>query len=208
MMHLLQGISRWRQRWDRFEAAVGLIAAFMLAFGPFTVAALVLIFSLILAEWRVAGLAAVVTAVTCPMAVWLAWMANSALQKFHADAPVDAARTPRRPAFAMLLASELPPLPGIARVPLALWWLTHFAAGAALVVFADVLVREGLLWDGFTKGVPAAVFGYLFYFAANIFLVLAVAACFGSPTVTAGVWRRRFAIDGLFTIPLLLRIVL
>ena len=108
---------------------------------------------------------------------------------------------------AAIVRSELPPLPLFARVPLAIWWLAHFAAGTALVEFADALVQEGLLWHGFSDGVAALVFGYLFHFAANVFLVLAVTACLGSPRITAGVWRRRFTIDALFTFPLLLRMV-
>lgn len=221
-MQLVQSISQWRDRWDRFEAAVGLIAAFMLAFGPLTVAVFALIFSLSLAEWWVAGIAAIVMAVTCSMALWLLEMAESAFRQFrtdslalpgHAswsmsgDSTKGSSEPPRRPSFAMRLASELPPLPLVARLPLALWWLAHFAAGTALVEFADVFGRERLLWEGLSDPVPAAIFGYVFHFAANVFLELAVTACFGSPGVTAGVWRRRFAIDALCTLPLLLRIL-
>lgn len=219
MMQLVRGISRWRDRWDRFEAMVGLVAAFVLAFGPLTVAAFAMIFSLFLAEWSVASVAAIITALTCPMAFWLARMAELALVQFRSDSPpltahayglatVDSAELQRRPPFAMLLAAELPALPLVVRIPLAIWWFAHFVAGTALVEFADVVAHTGLLWEGFADGVPAVVFGYLFHFAANVFLVLAVTACFGSLAATAGVWRRRFAIDALFTVPLLLRLLL
>ena len=215
-MQVLSAQSRSLIRWDQFEAMAGLVAAFLLAFGPLTVAALALVISLLLAEWEVAGVAAIVVAVTCPMALWLTRMAESALNEFRTGWPAytgkcssaDCPTAQRRPAFAMLLAAQLSPLPFIARFPLAVWWLAHFAAGTGLVMFADELARQGLIWNGFVNGVPAVVYSYLFNFAANIFLVLAVTTGLGSPRVTAGVWRNRFAIDGLFALPLFLRIVL
>ena len=209
-------LSRGLNRWDQCEAMAGLVAAFLLAFGPLTVATLVLILALLLAEWKVAGAAAIVVTVTCPMALWLTRMAESALKAFHTGWPestgncssVFSPTAQRRPAFAMLLAARLPLVPLFARFPLALWWLAHFAAGTGLVMFADELARQGLLWNGLVNGVPAVVYSYLFNFAANAFLVLAVTTGFGSPSVTNRVWRNRFAIDGLFALPLLLRIVL
>jgi hypothetical protein len=215
-MQVLAVIWRKLTRWDQFEAMAGLVAAFLLAFGPLTVAAFALVFSLILAEWRVAGVAALVVAVTCPMALWLARMAESALSEFRAGWPpssgtlssVDHPTPATRPAFGMLLASQLPPLPLITRLPLAMWWLAHFAAGTGLVMYADELAQQGLIWDGFVAGPPAVVYSYCFNFAANVFLVLAVTSGLGSRSVTDGVWRHRFAIDGLLTLPLLLRIVL
>lgn len=218
-MQLMRYVSSLRDTWDRFEATVGLVAAFMLAYGPFITAAFTLLFSLMLAEWSAAGIAAIVVAITGPMALWLTRMVESALKKFRSHSPTVPGHVPalanddptgpgRRAAFALQLASELPPLPLAVRVPLAIWWFAHFAAGTALVEFSDVLAREGILWDGLTCGLPAVVFGYLFHFAANVFLVLAVTACFRSPTVTAGVWQRRFAIDALLTFPLLLRVAL
>ena len=217
-MHLVHGISRWRDRWDRFEAAVGLVAAFVLVFGPLTIAALTLIFALLLAEWSVAAVAITVTAVTCPMALWLARMAERALKEYRSDQISltrhsswpelgDDADPRRKPPFAIVLASTLPPLPRIARVPLAVWWFAHFLAGTALVSYADVLAREGVLWRGFADGLTAVVFGYLFHFAANVFLVLGVTALFGSSTVTMAVWKKRFVIDALVTLPLLLRML-
>ena len=213
-MQAVQSISKWRDYWDRFEAAVGLIAAFGLAFGPLTWAALTLIFALLLAEWSVAAIAAIVTAVTCPMAFWLARMAETALGQFRlrqiqlTESPAEDADSRRTSSFAVLMASTLPPLPWIARLPLAAWWLGHFLAATALVEFGDVLAQQGLLWSGLTIGVPAVVFSYLFHFAANIFLVLAVAALLGSPNVTIGIWRKRFAIDAAVVLPLLIRVVI
>ena len=75
-------LSRGLNRWDQCEAMAGLVAAFLLAFGPLTVATLVLILALLLAEWKVAGAAAIVVTVTCPMALWLTRMAESASRRF------------------------------------------------------------------------------------------------------------------------------
>lgn len=214
-----EAVFSWRDRWDRFEAAVGLCAAFVLAFGPLTVAAFTLLFALFLAEWKVAAVAAAVTAVTCPMALWLAKMAESALSQFRSE-PVpettadawpwfdDPTVPQRKTPFAIVLASTLPPLPLVARVPLAVWWLAHFLAGAALVVFLDVVAQQVLMWPGLKSGIPAVVFAYLFQFAANLFLILSVAALFDSPMTTVSVWRNRFVIDALFTLPLVVRMLL
>ena len=120
-MQVLSAQSRSLIRWDQFEAMAGLVAAFLLAFGPLTVAALTLVISLLLAEWEVAGVAAIVVAVTCPMALWLTRMAESALNEFRTGWPAytgkcssaDSPTAQRRPAFAMLLAAQLSPLPFI-----------------------------------------------------------------------------------------------
>jgi hypothetical protein len=206
-------ISRWRDRWDRFEAIVGLLACFAVAFGPLTIAGFTLLFAVLCAEWRLAAVAGAITSVTCPMAVWLARMAGHALAEFRTEGsslpslPDDRCPQARIP-FAIVLASFLPRLPPVARAPLGVWWLAHFLAGTALVVFADVLAQQGVLWKVFANGFAAIVFAYWFHVAANVFLVLAVMAAFQSPRVTACVWRARFAIDGVCILPLLLWVIL
>jgi hypothetical protein len=219
-MQLARAVTRLRDRWDQFEAAVGLVAAFILAFGPLTAAAFALLFMLLLGEWSAAGWAAALIAVTYPMACWLRRMAETALKQFRPapanlqrsmrwPASFDAADLADRPSFAMVLASTLPRLPLLARLPLAIWWFAHFAAATTLIVYRDVVMGGGhLWWERLAVGWQAVVFCYLFHFAANLFLVLAVTALLGSPAATAGVWRRRFVIDALFTFPLVLRIVL
>ncbi|MHB0957765.1 MAG: hypothetical protein ACYC0X_18630 [Pirellulaceae bacterium] len=108
-MQLFSAQSRTLNRWDPFEAMAGRVAAFLLAFGPLTVAALALVRSLLLAEWEVAGVAAIVVAVTCPMALWLTRLAESALNEFRTGWPAsmgnsssaDSPTAQRRPAFAV-----------------------------------------------------------------------------------------------------------
>jgi hypothetical protein len=207
-MPLAQAIS-WRDRWDRFEAMLGLMACFALAFGPPTIAGFTLIFALLLAEWRVAAIAGGIAALTGPMAVWLAKMAEHALAQFRTAGSTSSSlrgddHPQARVPFAIVLASVLPRLPLVVRVPLGVWWLAHFLAGTALIVFASVLARQGAIWKGFDNPFVAIVFAYFFHVAANVFLVMAVAAAFQSPRVTARVWRARFAIDGLCILPLLL----
>jgi hypothetical protein len=194
---------------------VGLIAVFVLAFGPLTVALLTAIFAAILGEWHVAAWAASVTAVTLPMALWLASMSGAALTKFRFDQWTDdedsyetTATEPEHPSFAIHLTAELPPLPLLARMPLGIWWLAHFLAATALAEFTAQLAEVGILWEGFADGVWGLVLGYLFHFAANVFLVLAVSACFQSPRITAATWRKRFLLDAIFTLPLLARMLI
>jgi hypothetical protein len=207
-----QAVSRWCDLWDRSEAIVGLVACFALTFGPLTIAGLTLIIAALLAEWSVAAVSGVITSVTCPTAVWLARMAGDALAKFRTGGSSlsslcgDAHPRARVP-FAIVLASVLPPLPFVARLPLGIWWLAHFLAGTAMIGFARVLAQQGVIWTGLANGAWAVVLAYAFHAASNVFLVLAVTAIFQSPRVTTGVWRLRFVIDGLFVLPLLLWVV-
>jgi hypothetical protein len=214
-MSFAETTARWLDRWDRFEAMLGLMACFALTFGPLAIAGLTLIFALLLAEWPVAAVAAAITAVTCPMAVWLARMAESALAQIRlgnsqaaessrGPIPSDRFECQIRAPFAIVLVSTLPRIPRLARVPLGVWWLAHFFAGTALIAFADVLVRQGIVWKGLANGLTGVAFAYAFHVAANVFLLLAVTATFQSPKATARVWRMRFLIDGLCILPLVI----
>ena len=70
----MYGIASWRDHWDRFEACVGLVAAFVLSFALPTLSILTFIFATLLAEWKIAGQAGLIAVAVVPMAIWLARM--------------------------------------------------------------------------------------------------------------------------------------
>ena len=191
------------------------MACFAIAFTPPTIAGIVLIASLFLAEWTTLAIATAISGVTGPMAIWLAKMADSALKrtKHIVEGPSSTASPgedvylQRRIPFAIVLASMLPPLRRTTRVLLGMWWLGHFLAGVALVVYTSVLLHKGAIQISLANGLWAVLLVYAFHFAANVFLILGVTALFGSPKVTANVWRMRLVIDGLLTLPLLFGII-
>lgn len=205
----------WRDRWNRFEACVGLVAAFALTFGPLALAILVFLLAIPLGEWKAAGLAALVAVLVGPMAIWLSRMATSAMERFRIGETVDETHAildgdvrPCRTPFALILAQNVPRLSWGVRVLLAVWWLAHFAAGTALGEYSEFLMHEFFLLSGVPNGLAAAVFAFAFHFASNIFLVLAVTQLFNSQRVVNGVWRQRLAVDALFTCPLVFRLLL
>jgi hypothetical protein len=206
---------RWRHAWDRFEAIVGLIAVFMLSFGPPTVAGLGGLISLLTGEWPAAAACALIVSVTGPMAVWLAQMCGAAVEKFLAKPPKEMSRlvvpenmkgtaSGQQVPFALLMVGELPRLPLIARFPLAIWWFSHFAAASAIVLVNTLPVRQRMQGQGVVESLLMLLLCLLFTFAANVFLMLAVSVAFWSPAVTARVWRYRFLIDLLLITPALL----
>lgn len=215
---MFKSLSRWRRSWNSFEAMLGLIVMFMLSFGPPTVAGLAFLVTLLMGEWSSAAICALITVATGPMAVWLAKMSGAAVEKFLAKPPKEMERlvipanlkgtaSGRQVPFALLMVGELPRLPLVARLPLAVWWSAHFAAASAFVVLSNLPVRQRMQGQGLVESLLTLLICLLFTFAANVFLMLAVSVGFWSPAVTARVWHYRFVIDLLLITPALLGVV-
>lgn len=208
-------MSRWRTYWDYFEAVVGLLATFFLAFGPFTIALGTLVFATLLAEWKVARIAATVTAVTGPMAIWLAKMSSAAFDEFRRERVLKSfllkssnslnCDVPPKHPFAVWLALEVPRVPAAARVLLSIWWFAHFAAGFLLVRYFFKAWNR-LDFPAVVSVVLVALSVFMFHFAANVFLVLSAGLYLNSVTALERLWRNRFLIDALCTLPVLLQL--
>jgi hypothetical protein len=213
---LWKHLSRWRDHWDLLEAILGLIAVFALTWGPAALASLAVIVTLVEVDWAWFCLAILITAITVPMAIWIKRMSESAMQKFRSssriigsdDADPDSNEDRRRIPFAILLVGELPRLQRKVRIPLAIWWLAHFTVAAAFIYFSGQALRQRNPGQGFGEGIPIVLLCFAFQFAANVFLVLSVAVGFRSPKITAEVWKKRFLIDAVLTLPVLLELVL
>lgn len=199
---------RMRAGWDQFEAAAGLVAVFFLAFGPLTCAIMAAIFSFFLGEWQALAIAACVIVPTLPMAVWLTRMAALAMDRFQVDQAGETQidqrqpRSGRRLSFALLLADGLPVIPVALRLPLAVWWIAHFAAGL-LIENADMLSDEKWLFGDINEGTFAVVLAWLFHFAANVFLILALRTLLPTSRIPERVWRYRFVVATAMVSPLM-----
>ena len=196
----------WRQRWNRIEGYAGLTAAFVLVYAPVVIGGLAVIFATLMAEWRVACVAAPVVAVSLPMALWLTHLCRVAVNEFRAEeaeasscGDEEFAGTP----LAVLVSAAIPRLPQLARIPLFLWWAAHFVAGIALVTSQRLHNEMG--WRFFFEGLSGVATALCFTFAANIFLVLSITALLNSSATIPRVWEHRVLVDFFCVSPLLIR---
>lgn len=207
-----------RGAWTRFEACAGLVAVFIIACGPPMICGFALVVTLVEFAWQTAALTGTVFFITAPMAVWLIRMCSAALNEFRSPAGLqlvvpedDDGFDPPRPyyvhvPFALFLTAQLPSFTRPFRVGLFLIWMGQFLAAA---LFAWNLTSGNFIQNAATVTlIFSFTLAYLFQFAANIFLVLAVAVLFGVPLYTVCVWRYRFLIDAaVIATPIVLRIV-
>ncbi len=114
----------------------------------------------------------------------------------------------RRIPLAILMTEQLAKLSVPARAALCAWWLTHFCSATAVALFYDDIVAGIFMIKQGDAQIWGVVIAFVFHFAANIFLVLAVAVLWNSPRVTEYCWRYRFVIDGVVSLPLVVSIFL
>jgi hypothetical protein len=215
---MLKGAKEWRAR---AEAIIGTLAVFVIGFAPPVLALLFGLAALSNAE-NAKELPAWVCFPAClvtgALAVWLArliqralYMCHPELKKldqalaakqqalltpFDADAPSEKVNLP----MAIVAGMNLPRVPFLLALPLALWWLAHCGVGVFIGLRLDDYI------DLAFRGVPPAVkyvlpqvLNFAFSFATNIYLLLAVALFVRRPTALMWVWNLRLLVDLVLT---------
>ncbi len=200
-------ISRIRPQWDRFETIVGLFAVVLLTFGVAFLASLALGLNLFLGD-------RIVYAITLPLAPasWFtaSWMNRNATWalKQCRDRQKAKNESQQRSIFALILSSRIASFPLLIRVPLGLWWLSHFGTAVFLGEMADVIAAESFLLSGTPHLLVSCLLSFSFHFAANTFLVLSIRQFTNSETWTEKIWCQRIKIDVLLVSPLFIRLLL
>lgn len=190
------------------EAVLGLLAAFFIGFiAP--LAAFGVVVGLRLGF--VVGLLAIGTAGW--LAILVARLASAALE---GDNPRTFALSNRRPTsadsrprlyipLALAMAVRVPRFTPPMNVLVSGWWLVHFGAAAGLGHLAALKITREFQLGQLLLAVPCSIaVHFAFLFAANLYLVLAMAAACKSPLVWLFVWRYRFLIDLLLALALLM----
>jgi hypothetical protein len=215
---VLNRLSDWK---DKAEALAGMFAVFFIGFAPAILGVLFGLASLVNAENArdlPAWVCFSVALVTGTLAVWLARMAQRALymcypemrkldqsiqagQKSVLDLAPDEGPTEKvKQPMAIVVGLNLPRIPVILAVPLALYWLAHAGSGVFIGLKLDVWV------DSAFRGAPDAVkfllpqvLNFAFSFASNIYLMLAAALFVRRLTVLEKLWSLRLLIDLILT---------
>lgn len=208
-----------RKLWIAIESFSGLLAAFMIGFAP----VILLIIGALLALATCNVTACVLCLAVGLPAGWaasrVAKLAGTVIERqgslwppdvaFEPDAAIDDERfgfedrppPPVAPALALEMARELPRLPVPAGAVLCLWWLCHFglaaAAGHASADFVSRSLDRPTALTVFLIGLGLRI---AFLFAANLYLVLAVAVVWRQPIVWQSLWRYRVPIDLLLAV--------
>ena len=106
--------------------------------------------------------------------------------------------------LAVAMAIRLPKWPTIVRAIVAVWWLCHFLAAAMIGHAVAAHCLKGVNNQGLIVGLPITLLvTFAFLFAANLYLMLAVAVCIRRPAIWLIAWRHRFVVD-LITASILL----
>ena len=214
-----EGIARMRNLWFASESLIGLLATFIIGFFP--VGILIPLFCFCIAEkhwsWAllilgvfplavfVAGnlIAMSARVVNRQGSIWPPSVRVSTEWAWHRQAHEtdDGRERPEPVPLAVAMARELRPLPFTVGLPLSVWWLAHFVAALLLGHLAVRLIAAALLRPGvgpfFIVGV-ALHFALLF--AANLYLLLAVAVLIRREGVQHGLWKHRVFIDALLAL--------
>jgi hypothetical protein len=201
---------RWRQVFVEFESVVALVVTFA---GGFIPPLLFGLCGLIEAVTRRSApefiVMLILFVVTAANAIWVAGMARAALAEScpRVARLLECARRRRRgkhneyqPAsgepLAVVMARRLPRLPWPLRWLVGLWWGAQFAGVAALGIFIygvlDMVLKNAPLHHRLL--IPLS-YHMALLFAANLYLLLAVAAFFRNPIVHAKLWSWRFIVD-------------
>lgn len=215
---MLKEAKRWR---ERAEAILGTAAVFMIGFAPTILGVLFGLAALVNrenAEWLPAWVCFPVAVVSGALAVWVArliqralYMCHPELRKldqvltrgqkslmtpFETDQPVETVHLP----MAVVAGTSLPRVPVLAAIPLALWWLAHASTGVIVGLRLDRYMDQAF------RGAPAGVkyvlpqvLNFAFSFAANIYLMLAVALFVRNTTWLLRLWKVRLFIDLVLT---------
>jgi hypothetical protein len=215
---MLQSAKEWR---DRAEAILGTAAVFIIGFAPPVLALLFGLAALMNREnarWLPAWVCFPFCLVSGALAVWVVrvvqralYMCHPELQKldramtrgqkplltpFDSDEPAETMKLP----MAIVAGINLPRIPLLLAIPLALWWLGHAGAGVFVGLklddYMDSAFRRSPDW---VKYVLPHVLNFGFSFAANIYLMLAVALFVRKTAVLQWVWKMRLLIDLILT---------
>lgn len=194
------------------EAVLGLLATFFIGF----TAPLVLLVAIILNRFSF-FLGFVLAGLAVAASIFVARLASQSLEgqatAFRLGDPRPRLRDVHDDAprleipLALAMVARLPRFPRLIRPLLGGWWLLHFAGAAALGHLAAVQtlheVNNATLIFSITI---AGVVHFAFLFAANLYLLLAVAVLFPWPKLWLTVWQQRFLIDLVIAVLMLTRI--
>jgi hypothetical protein len=204
---------------EKLEAILGLLATFILGFGTPLVCLLGIIIGLNVQlppwlEWVVF----LVPVASGLLAIPMAWLANSALydcfpewtargcavrQKNKPElcpfAPSDEHADGRLP-LAVAMALRLPRIPIGLRPLLSVWWLLHFGAGAMLGLGVYLATKQLLAAQAGALLVIPFLLDFGVLFAANLYLLMAVAVLGRNPTLWMKFWRWRILVDLALTV--------
>jgi len=199
---------RERFRWlTKCEVLFGLTATFFLGFAPAVVLVFTTVFALFLGEWRLLAQVVVPAVIATGTAVWVARSAGRAGAVCYPEmgfGPVvllpRGSVDVRPPAFAVELGLQVKGLPGMLRPLLSLWWCAHFAAGFGVVTAAHHWIADAFDQPGTVALVLFPLLAHLaFNVAANLYLILSVAALYPDESLLHHIWRLRFVIDVVVT---------
>lgn len=210
-----------RPRWTRHnlpaarvtvEAVLGLLATFFIGFTAPLVLLIVVVlgrFSLIFG-FVLAGLAGTAS-------VFVARLASQSLEgqtrTFRLGDPrprmgeVNGEMPRLEIPLALAMVARLPRFPSLVRPLLGGWWLLHFAGAAALGHLTAVQTMHEFNNAALIFSITiAGVVHFAFLFAANLYLLLAVAVLFPWPKLWLTVWQQRFLIDLVIAVLMLTRL--
>jgi len=190
------------------EAVLGLLAAFFIGFiAPLAAFAAVIGMRL----GFVVGLLTIGGAGW--LAILVARLASAALEGDHQrtfslsnrPATVKESRPRLYIPLALAMAVRVPRFTPPLNVLVSGWWLVHFGAAAGLGHLAALKITREFQLGQLLLAVPCSIaVHFAFLFAANLYLVLSMAAACKSPLVWLFVWRYRFLIDLLLALALLM----
>jgi hypothetical protein len=215
---MLTEAKQWR---ERAEAVIGTAAVFIIGFAPPVLGLLFGLAALVNkenAEWLPAWICLPVCLASGALAVWLArliqrclYMCHPELRKldramtrgqkalatpFDSDKPLEHLHLP----MAIVAGLNLPRVPVVLAVPLALWWLAHAGTGVFVGLrlddYIEMAFRTAPAW---VKYVLPQVLNFGFSFATNIYLMLAVALFVRKTAVLLWLWNLRLFIDLILT---------
>lgn len=178
--------------WRKAEAALGLLAVFLLGASSWIVPPFAALGIFLEGEPWLGFLAIAAGLAAIPPFVWVVRAAGR-----HMD--VSPRRDPDCPPahipLALSMALQVPTAPWPARTIVGVWWLAHFLAGAAIAHF---IFRQ--LGELAPKANPIVVgllllAQFAWTFAANVYLLLAGGAFTPRSLTLVKLWRCRFLID-------------
>jgi hypothetical protein len=195
--------SGWLKVFLVVEAVMGLTAALFLEMFPLICLLFLPVVLAVDGRWGWAAASLIPLVLYGWLARWLINSANYAMQRCYPEIAgvakaVQGTQTPHYP-FAVEMALRLPRLPLLFRPWASLWWGAHFMAGVVILEVAHRHLAGGGAPDALTV---LTVLGIHFAFsvAANLYLMLSVAALWSPPDLLCWIWRHRITIDAVFTL--------
>jgi hypothetical protein len=204
----LERVERFRLL-GKCEVLFGLTATFFLGFAPVVVLVMVSVFSFFLGEWVLFSPVILPAIAATAAAVWVARAAGRAGAVCYPELGWgrDTASPPRTisrkgpPPYAVELGLQVATLHWLVRPVLSLWWCAHFAAGFWLVSATHHWIADAFDRPGTMVLVLFPLLVHLaFNVAANLYLILSVAALHADEWLLRRLWSARFLIDVAVTL--------